>query len=266
MGHVLVRSGFRLIRVVSRTLARAKEAAILLGAGEPATEAGAAELVLLAVPDDEIAEAASRIRDVAGSVVAHLSGAVSAEVLSPLRSAGARIGALHPLRSFADPAAAAATFAGTYCAVEGEAAGELESIVRALGGIPFRVRTEAKALYHAGAVFASNYLVSLLESSLRFFEAAGVPRRQAIDPILVLAQGTLENVRRIGIPAALSGPIERGDVQTIARHLEALREGMAEMMPAYAELASVTCEVATAKGSIDSETAGKIRALLGGQA
>lgn len=260
MGRILARAGFALT-VSGRTPERERDAVRFIGAG--AAGAGPADLVFLAVPDDRIEEAASGLKDVRGAIVAHLSGSLSSEVLAPLRAAGARTGALHPLRSFADPAAAAEAFAGTFCAVEGDAADELEGLVRRIGGVPLRVRPEAKALYHAGAVFASNYLVAILEAALRLFESAGVPRAEALPALVVLSRGTLENVARIGIPAALSGPVERGDAATVRRHAEALRSRAPGLAGIYADLARLTCEVALAKGSIGRKEAGAVNASLG---
>jgi predicted short-subunit dehydrogenase-like oxidoreductase (DUF2520 family) len=258
MARVLARAGYA-VRVVSRSAERAREAAAFAGAGAWGAEPGRADLVLLAVPDARIVEAAARAR---GGIVAHLSGAVPSAAIGAV--AGARTGALHPLRSFADPAAAADAFAGTWCAVEGEAAEELAAVVRRIGGIPLRVRTDRKASYHAGAVFASNYLVAILEAALRLFEEAGVPRSEALAPILVLARGTIENVSRIGIPAALSGPVERGDAGTVARHVDALRRSSPGLLDAYAALARLACEIAVEKKSIGPAEAGAVNAALGG--
>lgn len=260
MGRLLARAGFSIRRVASRSIDRAREAVAFIGSGEPAIEAAPADLILLAVPDDRIRVVAEGLHEVDHSVVAHLSGVHSAEVLSGLRPRGARIGALHPLRSFADPARSADSFAGTYCAVDGDAAAELEGVVRAIGGIPLSVRSEEKTRYHAGAVFASNYLVAILEAALRLFEGAGISRAEAAAPLLNLARGTLTNVERVGIPGALTGPIERGDVETVRLHIRSL----GELAPLYRELARVTCGVARGKGTISEETSDSlIRAVTG---
>ncbi|MBI2898826.1 MAG: DUF2520 domain-containing protein [Planctomycetes bacterium] len=263
MGRLLARAGYAIAAVVSRSTDRARDAARFIGVGTPSTRTAAADLVLLAVPDDRIEEVAEGLGDVRGSVVAHLSGARSSEILAAPRARGARTGAIHPLRSFADPAGAAESFPGTFCAVEGEAAAELETVVRAIGGVPLRVRTEGKALYHAGAVFASNYLVAILEAALRLFEAAGVPRTEALPALAVLARGTVENVSRIGIPAALSGPIERGDAATVARHAAAIRERLPALAGLYSDLGRLSCEVALAKGSIGKKEAGALNGAFG---
>ncbi len=262
MGKLFARAGLA-VSVLGRSLVRAQEAARFIGAASVSERVARTDLVLLAVPDDAIAGVVASLSEVEGSLVVHLSGSLSSEVLAPSRKKGARTGALHPLRSFADPGAAAEAFRGTYCAVEGEASEELAELVRAIGGVPLRVRPEGKALYHAGAVFASNYLVASLEAALRLFEAAGISREEAAPALGVLAEGTIRNVSRIGIPAALSGPIERGDVATIRRHAEAMRDRVPALSGLYTELARVTCEVALAKGSIDRDRAGEVLGSLG---
>jgi predicted short-subunit dehydrogenase-like oxidoreductase (DUF2520 family) len=269
LGRALARAGWPIAGVSCRTLDRAREAVAFIGDGQafddPTRAARGADVVLLTVPDGAIETVGRRLDPTAGAAVAHTCGALPADVLAGLRSKGASVGAVHPLRSFADPALAAERFAGTWCAVDGDAAAvaRLESLIRAIGGIAFRVDGKRKAIYHAGAVFASNYLVAILEGALRLMNGAGVERAQALDPILALARSAIENVARVGIPAALTGPIERGDVATVERHVEALRESLPGLTEAYTILARLTCEVALAKGSIDAAGAGRLNAALG---
>ncbi len=270
LGRLLAQAGWRIGGVACRTEGRAREAAAFIGGGEPTDNllcvSGDADLVLLTVPDAAILVAADRLRPRKGAVVAHACGALPAAVLSTVRPLGAFAGGLHPLRSFADPALAAERFPGTWCAIDGDADAlpVLEQAVRAMAGTPLRVDSAAKPLYHAGAVFASNYLVAVLEAALRLFAAAGVERRAALDPILTLVRGTVENVGQVGIPAALTGPVERGDVGTIRAHVHAIRETLPGLAEAYANLARLACEVAMAKGTIDPAVAGRINTELGG--
>jgi predicted short-subunit dehydrogenase-like oxidoreductase (DUF2520 family) len=251
LGLLARRAGYSIGAVVCRSMAHAREAADFIGAGRPGTEARGSELTLIAVPDGEIAGLVRSLRLPRGAVAAHTCASLGADALRPLRPAGA----LHPLRSFADPARAAELFPGTACAIDGDAGAVklLEKFARAIGGAPLRVRTDRKALYHAGAVFASNYLVAILEAALRLFEAAGIPRREAAGPLARLAEGTLANVGSVGIPAALSGPIERGDAETVRRHVEALTKHLADLYGPYVSLGGLAIDVAVAKGSLDAE-------------
>jgi len=262
LGLLARRAGYTIGPVVCRRAAHAREAAAFIGAGRPGTELRGAELTLIAVPDGEIGGIVRSLKLPRGGVAAHTCGSLGAEVLRPLKPAGA----LHPLRSFADPARAAESFPGTACAIDGDpaAVGVLEEFVRAIGGEPLRLRSGRKALYHAGAVFASNYLVAILEAALRLFEEAGIPRRDAAGPLARLAEGTLANVASLGIPAALSGPIERGDADTVRRHVEALTKCAADLYGPYASLGGLTIDVAVAKGTLENVRSVGIPAALTG--
>jgi predicted short-subunit dehydrogenase-like oxidoreductase (DUF2520 family) len=267
LGLVLRAAGWTIANVYSRSGARAREASELLGGratDDLAAAARAAEFVIVAVPDGAIESVAARLEPEAGTVVAHTCGAIGAEVLAAVRRRAAHAGALHPLRSFADPARAARSFAGTACAIDGDPAALefLRKLVPSIGGVPLEVRGSRKALYHAGAVFASNYVVAAMEAALRLFEAAGIARSAAAGPLAALAEGTLANIRALGVPAALTGPIERGDDGTVARHVQAMRDHMPGLAPSYYALALLTCEVARAKGALDEAGAGRIRAAL----
>jgi predicted short-subunit dehydrogenase-like oxidoreductase (DUF2520 family) len=261
LGRLARRAGIGIGAVVCRSMGRAREAAAFIGAGEPSTELAGEGLVLVAVPDGEIARVAGRLRVPAGAIVAHVCAAFGAEVLRPHRPAGA----VHPLRSFGDPARAAELFRGTACAVDGdpEAVRALRAFVRAIGGKPLEVRSDRKALYHAGAVFASNYVVAALEAALRLFERAGVERGAALEALLPLAEGTLANARTRGVPGALTGPAERGDAETVRRHVRALRRHAPGLSRAYAEMGRVAVEAARAKGSIGRAGARSVGAALG---
>jgi predicted short-subunit dehydrogenase-like oxidoreductase (DUF2520 family) len=261
LGLLARRAGYRIGAVVCRTAGHAQEAAAFIGAGRAGTELEGSELTIIAVRDREIAEVARALRAPRGAVVAHTCAAFGAEVLRPRRPAGA----VHPLRSFGDPARAAELFPGTACAVDGdgEAAEVLERLVRSIGGRPLRVRSGRKALYHAGAVFASNYLVAILEAALGLFERSGIERGSAWDALASLAEGTLANARAAGIPGALTGPVERGDAETVLGHAAAIAEHAPELGNAYAALGRLAIEAALAKGSIDASTAGRLNAAFG---
>jgi len=189
----------------------------------------AADVVLLAVRDDtlrDLARALAAARWRRGQVALHLSGALSSAVLAPLARAGARTGAWHPLMTVsADPRRAAGHFRGATFAIEGDAAAVRTGarLARDLGGRPVRLPAAAKVRYHAGAVFASNFVVALLEEAETLLASAGMSRRRARAALLPLALASLENVWAAGPAGALTGPVRRGDVATVRRHLRALR-------------------------------------------
>jgi predicted short-subunit dehydrogenase-like oxidoreductase (DUF2520 family) len=117
-------------------------------------------------------------------------------------------------------------------------------------------------LYHAGAVAASNYFVALVDLSLRFYEALGADRKEALKAVLPLIKGTLANIESAGVPEALTGPIMRGDVQTLRGHLDAIRVRTPELAGLYKELARHTVTVARDKGSLGPEAAAEMLELL----
>lgn len=252
LGRLLARAGHEIGPVVCRTDARAREAVAFIGSGSPRTDPAVdAEIVLLAVPDDAIAATAARLHT-RGHVI-HLCGNLPAEIVRP---SGGVAGAIHPLRSFADPAAAVEAFAGTFCFYEGDDPAALRALIESIGGRAVAVSAEAKPLYHAGAVFASNYVVALFDMALRLFAEAGVPRETAQEALAGLTLGTAENLRRVGVPAALTGPIARGEVGTVRAHLARLDPESAAL---YRALGRAT--LAVARGFSD-KTATELEALL----
>jgi len=158
-----------------------------------------------------------------------------ADPLGPLHERGYAVGTLHPLRAVAAPVAPADRFHRTAFAVSGgpdalRVAGQLVALV---GGSLLKVPTNRRPLYHAAAVPASNYLVVLLHEAVGLLEQAGATREEAEHALASLARGTMENVVELGLDRALTGPLLRGDVETVELHLRTLS---AEDAALYAEL------------------------------
>jgi predicted short-subunit dehydrogenase-like oxidoreductase (DUF2520 family) len=153
---------------------------------------------------------------------------------------------VHPIRSFADPAAVADAFAGTFCGIEGDpdALAVLAPAFEAIGARLVPIDGAAKTVYHAAAVFASNYLVTVLDAALRAYQAAGIPEPVARELAGPLATETLANVLRLGAATALSGPIARGDMATVARQQAAVSAWDAPTGRLYAALADATTDIA----------------------
>ena len=185
-------------------------------------------VLILAVPDEALQEVAAGIAALgaapAGCVAFHLSGAKGADPLAPLMEAGYEIGTLHPLQTLADPILGVEQLEGSYFAVSGGAAAisGARRVLHHLGARVITVPVARRPLYHAAAVLASNYLTVLLGASARLMAQAGVPEDEALDAILPLARGSLENLGRLGPVRALTGPLRRGDVETVRLHLKAL--------------------------------------------
>ena len=260
------RAGWNVQAVAGRSREAAQEAAARIGPAvrvcTPAEAAASAKLILLTVSDDAIEETASRLADqgafARGAVVAHCSGALSSHALLPAAMAATcPLGSMHPLQTFPTVDTALAKLPGTYFFCEGDdaAVAVLEQLARDIGGKPVRIAPEAKTLYHAAAVIACNYLVSLLDAALTIEEAAGISRSTARAALGPLVRATVENALSMGPVEALTGPIARGDAGTIQRHIEALGELPAQFRILYAALGGYTVELAVRKGSIDTSTA-----------
>jgi predicted short-subunit dehydrogenase-like oxidoreductase (DUF2520 family) len=245
---------FAIQDIKTRSAASARDAAAFIGAGTP-VDTGAlrpAGVWMLAVADDAIAGVAATLAasmPMAGAVVFHCSGAKASTELQALRDAGAFVASVHPVRSFADPAAVAAAFDGTFCGVEGDAAALalLLPAFEAIGARPVHIDPAAKTVYHAAAVFASNYLVTVMDAALRAYAAAGIPADVARELARPLATETLANVLRLGPEAALSGPIARGDGATVARQHAAVAAWDGPTGDLYDALATATWDLARRK-------------------
>jgi len=266
----LAAAGWPVVAVASRTPARAAWlAAALPGAAVVASAqavADAADLVVLTVPDAAIGPVAAGVAWRPGQAVVHTSGVESLGPLAPARDAGALVGSLHPLQTFG-PAPAAdprAPFVGITCALEGDAAllPRLEAIVAALGARSLRLPPEAKPLYHAAAVVASNYLVTLLHLAAGLWDVLGVDEQTAIGALLPLVRGAVENVAAHGPGPALTGPIARGDAATVAKHLAAIAAARPDSLPAYRALARATLALAQAEGRVGREAAAALCRVL----
>ena len=205
------------------------------------------DIVLLAVPDamiEEVAAALSRSGAItAGHVVLHLSGVLGADALKPLAGSGAALGSLHPLLSFGDPGSVPLRLQAAAAAVEGDERARVAAIAlaRRIGLAPFELDAAAKPIYHAGAVFAANFLVTIAATARRLFERAGVPPDLAARGLATLMGGVLENVIKKGAPRALTGPVKRGDAETVRTHLQALDPADAAL---YRSLSKATLEIA----------------------
>jgi predicted short-subunit dehydrogenase-like oxidoreductase (DUF2520 family) len=241
--------------VLARSAASAEQGAAFIGAGVPTADPAAlpaADVYMLAVTDDQIVPACAALaaaRLLHGAIVFHCSGALASGALEAARQAGAATASVHPIRSFADPGAVVADFAGTFCGIEGDAAAlaVLAPALEAIGARPVTIDPAAKTVYHAAAVFASNYLVTVLDTALRAYQAAGIPPDVARELARPLAQESLSNVFRMGPEQALSGPIARGDYTTVQRQQAAVSAWDADAGALYAALVPPTAALAARK-------------------
>lgn len=177
----------------------------------------------------------------------HCSGSLPAMALCKDPELKVEYLSLHPLQSFATIENALTLMEGTYFGIEGssrESESLGEELVTLLGGTALRIDPEKKTQYHAGAVAASNYLVALSYLAVKLFKQAGIKEQDALKALIPLMAGSLRNIARIGLPGALTGPIARGDVQVVAKHLQSIPK---EERVAYSALGRLALELGIAK-------------------
>ena len=260
----LSRAGYPVVAVNSRSSERrtalANRLPSAIAVDTPQDVADAVDLVFLTVPDDAVEALAASMTWSSGHAVVHCSGAASLDLLEAARFQGAKVGVFHPLQTFARADRAEAILPGSAFGIEASSDDLLvilKEMAESLGGTPLTVSGD-KAIYHASAVVASNYLVTLLDAASGLWEFLGVPQEEGLRALLPLVRGTIENLEAIGLPDALTGPIARGDVGTVERHLSALREVAPGLIPMYKELARRAIPIAQAKGTLDDAGAARL--------
>jgi predicted short-subunit dehydrogenase-like oxidoreductase (DUF2520 family) len=252
-------AGYRIDVVVTKRPSHARRAARIVDAGTlgfsirqlarlDSTQEDAlrrTSVILIATPDDAIAEVADRLAAIFKSdrmktrtqrVAMHTSGALSSEALRSLHQAGFAIGSLHPLVSISDSILGAKSFAHAFFSIEGDPAAlrQAKLIVRDLAGQSFTIKARQKALYHAAAVMTSPHMVALFDLALEMFGRCGVPAGRARQVLLPLLESTVTNLSTQNPAQALTGTFKRGDVATVQRHIAALEsEQLREALRAY---------------------------------
>jgi predicted short-subunit dehydrogenase-like oxidoreductase (DUF2520 family) len=268
----LAGAGYRPVGFASRRDESAKAAAVLARTpdkwvADPRDAARQAQILLITTPDGAIADVCREIAEKGGlqekAVVLHCSGALASTILSPAAERGAFIGSMHPLQSFAADQPGN-PFAGIMMAVEGDAAAveAARMMAEVLGANPFTIQTDKKTLYHAAAVSASNYLVTLMGFAVDLMTASGAPEKEAFRILKPLVMGTLANVETLGSIEALTGPIARGDLDTVAAHIAAIGNLSAEMLKLYKQHGQATVPLARAKRTLSETAARRLLEML----
>jgi len=264
----LSQKGCKVLAVSSRTLSSSQRLAQLVPDCQVCQTAqgvaDAVKLVFITTPDDVISKVASEIKWHKGQDVIHCSGAHSIDILEPARQLGANVGSFHPLQTFASVNEAINNLPGSTFALEAEEPllSRLKELASILNGRWVELKPGDKVLYHTAAVFVSNYLVTLVKLALDLWQGFGVPPKEATESLLPLLKGTMNNIENIGLPNCLTGPIARGDLSTISKHLNALKSKNPSLFTTYKDLGLQTISVALAKGKIDTTRAEELKALL----
>jgi len=253
---------YSLSRASAQRLAQAAGGCRVLDNGQAVADN--AELIFITTPDDAIASVVSEVSWRPAQSVVHCSGVDSTAILQPAKEAGAEVGAFHPLQTFASPQQAMENIPGSTFALEAEEPllGTLKGMAAALEGSWVELKATDKVLYHAAAVFACNYMVTLVKLATDLWQTFDVPQEKATKALVPLLRGTLHNIETIGIPQCLTGPIARGDIGTINKHLDALEAAAPHLLSTYRELGRQTILIAAAKGKIDELQVRELRAVL----
>lgn len=224
------------------------------------TEPIQASAVFLTVRDDVIVEVAERIGPYLRKdcLLWHTSGRLDSQIFDGCEL-GCKVGSWHPLQSFSNPSSEA-RFKGCFVALEGdpETVATATAIAQVLGSRPIVVPGDKRA-YHAAAVVASNYLVALSSLALRLCDIAGIDQTTAIEMLRPLQLGALDNLREVGPVQALTGPIARGDVETIESHLCQFQEHLPQFCAPYVELGRLSVDLARQQ---DDGLADRLDAIL----
>jgi predicted short-subunit dehydrogenase-like oxidoreductase (DUF2520 family) len=270
----LVRAGVPVLGIHGRPSGPVAAGAIsgaLASSGDLPGLLSSADVVIVAVRDARIPEIAARlgseVRLSRSQVVLHTAGSRAAnDVLGELRGQVGGVGTLHPLVSLTGAPGTEDNLEGAAFGIEGDpvAVTIAERLVRLVGGQPLTLAADKMALYHAGAVFASNYVVALLDIARALLVAAGIPDEQAQPALWPLLASVVRNLAAIGLPAGLTGPVVRGDAGSVERHLDALATSAPQQFELYQRLGREVLRLARARASgLGPEDAPRVAALLG---
>src|SRR5580693_10456027 len=258
LGRCLRELGWKIGAVVTRSEPTARKVVRFIGAGHAhaflSRQVVAAQVILITTPDRcvaEVAEELARIgaEELRGKIVLHTSGALSSDVLDPLRQYGASVGSMHPLQTFSG--VGVPPLDGKVFAIEGDAQATrmARAIARALGAIPVHIEGSKKPLYHAAGALAAGNVLALMEAATRLMTAAGMKRREAVRALLPLTRQVLENFERLGPRAAWTGPLSREDFGVVAAHFEAMQD----LPPQFSETYEAVNRLAAQVLAQDSE-------------
>jgi predicted short-subunit dehydrogenase-like oxidoreductase (DUF2520 family) len=264
---------FEIQDVLTRSRASAAEGIKFIGAGNAVgnlTEMRSADVWMIATRDDAIVPSAVTLAEsgkvTPDDIVFHVSGATPSGDLAPVKSGGALVASVHPIKTFTDAEAAVRTFSGTYCAAEGdaEALDVLRPAFEKIGARLFDINSGLKPVYHSGGVFACNYLVALIEGAITAHEKAGIPRAASLKALEPMVRETVDAIFKQGPERALTGPISRGDVATVRRQLAAVDGWHPAMGALYRGLGLIAVDLARRDGRLDADRAGELEKVFKG--
>jgi predicted short-subunit dehydrogenase-like oxidoreductase (DUF2520 family) len=268
LGVALDRAGWPIHAVASRDDARRERFRSLVPGVRAFIDAPPlveeVELIVLAVPDDALPSVAGELHMYSGQAMIHTSGLLEADALASAMAAGTQVGSFHPLVAFADLERAVAALHGATIAIEGDEQllDLLARMAEAIGATPVRLAPGAKPAYHAAAVLAAGGFDALLDTIAELGRVAGLDEAGSLAIYGGLVEQTLGNARSLGIAAALTGPMTRGDRGTVVSHLAALAAHAPAVIPVYLALAEREVAIAAERGALTPEDAADLRRTL----
>lgn len=256
LGRLLVEAGEPVTALAGRTRSHAEHAAAFVGPAVAAVSvvelAGLAGRILIAVSDDAIEPVAADLAaaGMQDGAALHTSGAHGPQLLDALGTSGVSCGVLHPLQTVATPERGVAALRGAAYGIGGDAAALAwaEQIVALAGGASLRIAPNGFASYHAGAVMASNAVIAALDAAVALMRAAGVDGSAALRAVGPLCVTSARNASEMGPEAALTGPVQRGDVRTISRHAGALAACPPHVADLYRASARALLDISRRRG------------------
>ena len=271
-GRLWTQAGvFAVQDVLTRSRESAEQGVKFIGAGRAVghlDEMRGADVWMIATRDDAIVPSCATLaasgKITPDDIVFHVSGATPSSELAPVRQQGARVASVHPIKTFTDAEAAVQSFPGTFCAAEGDADAlrVLKAAFERIGAKVFDIAPQLKPIYHAGGVFACNYLVALIEAALRAHEQAGIPRAASLKALEPMVRETVDAIFDKGPARALTGPISRGDAATVQRQLAMVRDWDRAMGDLYRGLGLLAVALAESDGRLDAGRAADLRNAL----
>jgi predicted short-subunit dehydrogenase-like oxidoreductase (DUF2520 family) len=271
MGSLLGACGYEIAGYFSRSETSAYRATKEVGGkfySDAAKLAASCDVLFITTPDDAVKEVVLGLGKRKclgpGQVVVHMSGAHNSKILQPAADCGAYVMSMHPLQSCASVEDALVNLPLCVFSLEGhpEAVKIGKIMVSRIGAEFFVLNAEDKVLYHAAACVASNYLVTLFDAALELLDLSGVEKDCLVPALLPLIEGTLGNLRVMKPAGALTGPISRGDIGTVARHIKSLEKNVPDLLDLYKALGRRTLKIAWEKGKLNKDQLEELKSLL----
>jgi predicted short-subunit dehydrogenase-like oxidoreductase (DUF2520 family) len=226
------------------------------------------DVLFIAVNDDYITTTGQELADstieFGKSIVAHTSGVLTSESLSPLERRGVKIASMHPVQTFSGAQNDTYKLRNSFFALEGkaEAINVLQGVIADIGGKSFVISPDFKPTHHLACVLASNYVITLMNMAVSLFEPLEIPKHQIKSILLPLMKNAVENISNQEMSSALTGPISRGDLQTVEKHINLLQTNNSDLLKLYADLGLETVKLARTQPAAKKSDLNKIEATL----